>query len=244
MKMQTVVAVGIVIAIAIVVVLAVAWKNKKSKRDDFLDKIGDAFKKAGQFVVKTGLTIKDGAVAGYNSVTGKGQDAAQQVVAGPPPYAPTFSGRQFDKYDWSCPWWTVESGNADNSKACYNRPYTSPVWRDTGGGKWGWSCPNGTTPNNDPQWEKQCAVGYMGRVYTDEGWKCPQGTTDTGKTWENSDWYEAQRQCERGGPYTTRVSLNKKWVCPPGSKDTGLSWGSETSDDPDRGYKQCKWTGP
>lgn len=225
------------------VVVFVAWRVRRQRKIEYgvFDKIGNAIKTAAGAVVKTGLTIKEGAVAGYKSVTGQAQEQVQQQQ---PAYVATFSGREFDKYDWSCPWWTVESGNPDNSKACYKRPYTSPAWRDRGDGNWGWSCPNGTTPTGESEWEKQCAVGYTGKVSTDEGWKCPPGTNDTGKTWENSSWHEAHKQCERTGPYTTRISVNKKWVCPPGSKDTGLTWTSATQDDPDRGFKQCKWTGP
>ena len=254
---------------AIVAVAAfVMWRvSRKPRNERFFDKIKNTFVGAKDAAIGKVGEVKDAATGKVGEVkdaaTGEVNDAirdatvAKNVIGGglissmspapstsPPPYVPSFSGRRFDKYDWSCPWWTVETGNADNSKACFKRPYTSPAWRDTGDGKWGWSCPNGTTPNNDPQWEKQCAVGYTGRVYTDEGWKCPQGTTDTGKTWDNSDWYEAQRQCERRGPYTTRVAVNKKWVCPPGTKDTGLSWGSGTKKDRLRGLKQCKWIGP
>ena len=246
------IAVGALAILAVAVF--VAWRIQRARRTEkFFDKIGNAFKTAAGAVVKTGVAIKDGAVSGYKAVTGQATDQVSnlQDQAGniqgqfqQPAYVPTFSGREFDKYDWSCPWWTVETGNPDNSKACYKRPYTSPAWKDVGGGKWDWGCPNGTTPTGDSQWEKRCLVGYMGKVYTDEGWKCPSGTTDTGKNWDNSQGYEGHKQCERGGPYTTRISINKKWVCPPGSKDTGLTWTSATRDDPDRGYKQCKWTGP
>ena len=228
MRIRKDVAFLVVVAVVALLALGGFMALKKKREDGIFDKIGNFFGNVG----KT-------AVAGAKQIAGATTQAYNAPAA--PAYVPTFSGRQWDKYDWSCPWWTVETGNPDNSKACYNQPFTSQTWR-WDGKQWGWSCPNGTTPNNDPQWEKKCIVGYMGRVYTDNGWICPGGTTDTGKNWGNSDWYSAQQQCQRGGPYTTRIMVNKKWVCPPGSKDTGLSWDSKDPNDPDRGSKQCKWT--
>ncbi len=220
--------VAFLVVVAIVVLLSaggyVMWRRQK-REDGFFSDVGNFFKGVGQKAADLGKNV------------------AGKVGIVQPAYVPTFSGRQWDNYDWSCPWWTVESGNSDNNKACYKQPFTSQVWK-WDGTKWGWACPNGTTPNNDGQWEKKCVVGYMGRVYTDKGYVCPSGTTDTGKNWDNSDWHTAQQQCQRGGPYTTRIPVGGKWVCPPGSKDTGLSWGSTDPKDPDRGWKQCKWTGP
>ncbi len=230
--------VAFLVVVAVVVLLAagifVMWKRQK-REDGFFSNVGGFFKGVGQKTAEIGKTVG-------TTVVNAGKTAGTVVGIVPPPYAPTYSGRQWDNFDWSCPWWTVETGFQE-PKACYNKPYTTQVWR-WDGTKWGWSCPNGTVPNNDGQWEKKCLVGYMGRVYTDKGYMCPSGTTDTGKNWDNSDWYTAQQQCQRGGPYTTRIPVNGKWVCPPGSKDTGMSWGNTDPKDPDRGWKQCMWVGP
>lgn len=229
--------------IAVVALLAiggfVAWSRSR-RENGFFSGIGHLIGNAGEAIAGAGKEFGSATAQAYSS---PGTSPSPPTPAPPPPYVPTFSGRQFDKMDWSCPWWTVESGSTDDSKACYKQPYVGLAWK-WDGTKWGWACPNGTVPNNDSQWEKKCVVGYTGRVYTDNGWVCPGGTTDTGKNWGNSDWYGAQQQCQRSGPYTTRIPVNKKWVCPPGSKDTGISWGNKDPNDPEREWKQCKWTGP
>lgn len=135
---------------------------------------------------------------------------------------PTYVGRQFDGYEWTCPDGTVDTA-MDNSKACITSQFHPKV---------GDACPVGTTPATNGQ----CEVGYTGRVNDSGKWVCPFGTTDTGKSWENSSWHEAQKQCKRGGPYTRRIFADNKWVCPGGSKDTGLNWSNK-----EHGEKQCLW---
>ncbi len=155
-------------------------------------------------------------------------------------FVPTYSGRRWDGYDWSCPDGAVETGATEDAKACITSQWHNPVWKAGPGGKWDWHCPNGTVPTDESQWEKKCVVGWTMRQQDNGAWKCPSGTTDSGNDWNNSSWTEAQKQCRRWGPYTVRILKNRKWVCPDGTKDTGKSWGAGKGLE----WKQCKWTGP
>lgn len=158
----------------------------------------------------------------------------------PPPYVPSFVGRVWDGADWSCPVGTVETGSADNSKACMSGQFAAPVWKQGGDGKWGHNCPAGTTPTPETQWEKKCEVGWMGRIMVNGAWKCPDGTADSGADWNKGlSWHDAQKQCKRSSAYTRRVQgTGGAWVCPPGTTDTKRTWGQPN------GGNQCKWTGP
>lgn len=216
-----VLAIAALAVVAIVVVLVLVQRARSAKTETF--DLGKIFEK-----VKTGVTgVKNLAVSSWNSVVNKQQ---QQ-----PAYQPTYVGRTWDGNDWSCPWWTVDTGMED-AKGCISSQYHNPLWR-WNGKEWGWSCPNGTVETDESQWEKKCEVGWMGRQLIDGKWQCPQGTTDSGNTWESSSWRDAQKQCRRGGPYTTRILKDDKWQCPEGSEDTGRTWGQAGE------WNQCKWKG-
>ena len=147
---------------------------------------------------------------------------------------PTYVGRTYNGVDWACPDGTIETGQED-ARACITSQFHPQLWR-WDGKQWGWSCPNGTTPSTESTWERKCEAGHMTRVATDAGYQCPSGTTDTGKSWENSSWHEAHKQCKRHGPYTLRVMVGGKWQCPPFSQDTGRGWESKSNQ-----WDQCKW---
>ena len=151
---------------------------------------------------------------------------------------PTYVGRQWDGADWSCPAGTVETGSKEDATACISSQFHPPVWKTVDGATWDWHCPNGTVPTGDARWERKCEVGWMSRQLLEGAWKCPSGTEDSGKTWDNSSWAEAQKQCRRTRPYTLRVNKDGTWVCPEGSTDTKRTWGDANE------WDQCKWTGP
>lgn len=215
--------VGIAIAVT---TYALAWRcTWKKRRERFLPLVGIAASLGISALVKATGTDKklEGAIS--NVIGGGGSKK----------YQPTYSGRQWDGLDWSCPGGTVDTGLED-ARACITSQFHPPIWKPDATGKWDHNCPTGTTPSVEKEWEKKCEVGHVGRVPTDSGWVCPAGTTDTGKNWNNSSWHEAQKQCKISTPYTHRALLNKKWQCPAFTKDTGKSWG-----DGDHGGKQCKW---
>ncbi len=221
----------VVLAVALVVAAAAVlrwwWRRcgrRKARSEPFLRAIVP--------LVGLGLTA---AGVGAN-VTGYDKKL-QQKISGGSKYKPTYVGRQQDGYDWSCPAGTVETGNAEDGKACMNSQYHPPVWR-WDGKQWAHSCPNGTVETGEGEWEKKCEVGWVHRVQNGDKWVCPDGTSDSGATWETSPWREAQKQCKRNQAYTQRIKKGDAWVCPPGSKDTGKTWGQ------DHGEKQCKWYGP
>lgn len=172
-------------------------------------------------------------------VTGLDKKVQDKIWKKGDKYVPTYTGRVQDGAEWSCPNDTVETGNPDDGKACMNSQFHAPVWKAGPDGKWAHLCPNGTAPTKEDVWERKCEVGWTQRVLAGGKWACPEGTTDTGKTWDNSDWHEAHKQCKRSRAYTTRVSRDNKWVCPEGTKDTGRGWSS-----PSNQADQCKFTGP
>lgn len=157
----------------------------------------------------------------------------------PAKYQVTYRGREWDGKDWSCPAGTIETGNSDDSKACITSQFHPPTWRNNGK-EWSHSCPNLTVETGEQEWEKKCEVGWVHRQQIDGKWQCPPETEDSGKTWDNSPWKDAQKQCKVKGPYTRRTlgTDKKTWVCPEGTKDTGLTWTS-----PQNGGNQCKWIG-
>ena len=145
----------------------------------------------------------------------------------------TLVDMQHDGKDWFCPDNSVYVGPPGIARNCaVVDTLHPPVWRYDGA-NWGWSCPNNTTPNNSQEWDKKCAVGYMGRVLTDKGWVCPAGTADTGKNWENAaDWFDGHKQCKINKAYTSKVMHGGAMTCPGGSSYTG------------RSDKECRWFGP
>lgn len=173
-------------------------------------------------------------VSKAKDLTGKVADKVTDKVADKPKYKPSYVGRQYNGMDWQCPDGTVDTGREDH-EACIASQFHPQLWR-WDGKQWGWSCPNGTTPTANDTWEMKCEVGYMQRVATDQGYACPWGTEDTGKSWENSSWHEAHKQCKRNKPYTLRVLAGGKWQCPPSSQDTGRGWSSSSNQ-----WDQCKW---
>lgn len=219
----------VVVLAAVAVLLLVQWR--RSRQEPFFGAI-----------VRVATSLVTGIATGQvnnaiNKGSGGGGGNNNNNNNQRPAYQVTYSGRQWDGADWSCPWWSVETGSTDNSKACITSQYHSPVWKWTGK-EWGWACANGTVPTNDAVWEKKCEVGWTARVLDGGKWKCPWGAEDTGKNWQNSTWEEAHKQCRRNRPYTLRVNQDNKWVCPTGSTDTKRNWGDKNE------WDQCKWTGP
>ena len=229
-KNTVVIGVAVIVAVIVAVAVVVMVMKRRTKREGFsFSSIGNAFKNFGKGVASSSVNL-------YHDVSGTGPSPS------PPPYVPTYSGRQYDGNDWSCPSGTVDTGLEDARGCAPIGQYMPPLWR-WDGTQWGWSCPNWTVPTDSnvvgSQWEKKCLVGFSGRMVIDGTWTCPQGTTDTGHNW-NDPYYVALQQCQRsGGAYTVRVSDGKGgWMCPAGSKDTGLGWSS-----PSNQWNQCKWIG-
>lgn len=241
MNRKTSAAIAAAVLVAALVGLAVAHVNDttRRRREPFLPLIpllGLGLTAAGVGARITGVDTKI-----QNALWNKGGGGGGTTAA--TKFMPTYRGRQWDGFDWVCPTGTVETGAKEDAKACITSEWHNPVWRKDGKGTWGWNCPNGTVPNDDPQWEKKCVVGWTLRQQDGGVWKCPSGTTDSKKTWSNSSWLEAHKQCKRAGPYTLRINANPKvkpevWKCPAGSfnyeKNT---WGSGK----DLEFKQCKW---
>lgn len=205
--------------VALVVAVYIAEKRRRQRENFSFSKI---FNK-----------VKNVAVGAFNTV----KSVATGGGPSQPAYAPQFVGRQWDGIGWSCPDGTVDTGREDY-QACAKSQYMTPLWRNDGK-QWGWSCPNGTVPSGLPTWEQQCEVGWTARQYYDGKWQCPPGMWDSGATWDNSDYYAAQKQCQLKSAYTTRVWDGAAWVCPTGTKDTGVSWDKGEA----VGGKQCKWIG-
>lgn len=220
----------LVAAATVVVTAAFIWWRYSARRrekfsfSDIIKGTVNVSKAVAKVTVDAGKAV--GKVVGIGGGSGGG-------------YKPTYRGRQWDGYDWSCPAGTFETGNVDDSKACITSQFHPPVWR-WDGKEWNHSCPNLTVPTDESVWEKKCEAGWVPRQQIEGVWQCPPDTDDSGKTWENSPWRDAQKQCKVRGPYTRRVPGNDKttWVCPAGTKDTGLTWTS-----PQNGGNQCKWIG-
>lgn len=220
-------------ALAGLVAVAVWLQWRHRNREPFLGAILGVVRTVATSVGKNVANdYKSQAMGVVGMVTGKKPGGGQKA----PAYQVTYTGRQFNGQEWSCPWWSVETGWED-SKACITSQFHPPAWKWTGK-DWGWACPNGTVPTSDPVWEKKCEVGWTARVNDGGTWKCPWGTEDSGKNWENSSWEEAHKQCRRSRPFTLRISKDGKWVCPDGTTDTKRGWGQQNE------WDQCKWTGP
>lgn len=204
--------------VALVLALAALGMVVSWMREDF--SLGAIFGK----VVTFGKNVGQGAAR-------LGQQAWAMTKA--PSTEPTYVGRRWDGADWSCPDGTVDTGK-DDAHACLTSQFTHPVWR-WDGKQWAWSCSNGTVPTGQSDWNKQCEVGYQGRVLMNGKWQCPPGSTDTGATWENSDWASAHKTCRRTTAYTQRLWDGVRWSCPPGTKDTGKQWSTSPN--------HCKYLG-
>jgi hypothetical protein len=218
-RVTTVIVAAVIVAVVVAVLVAVVVRRRGKEAFN----IGAIFGK-----------VKDIGMASMGMATGTASKAAPGLVPAAK-YVPTFSGREWDGYDWTCPAGSVDTGR-ENSVACATGKYMSPLWR-WNGKKWDWSCPSGTVDTAESEWEKKCEVGWGERMNIDGKWQCPAGTWDSGATWENSDYHGALKQCKRGGPYTTRNWNGKTWACPPGTKDSGRQWGGSN------GANQCKWIG-
>ena len=141
---------------------------------------------------------------------------------------PRYNGREWNGWDWSCPYHDLDTGSADNSKACIASDYHPEV-----AGK----CLAGSTPTGESAANMKCRVGFMNRVLAEGKWQCPWGTEDTGNDWSNKPWAEAQQQCKITRPYTLRMNIDNNWQCPPGTTDTGKTWGQPNE------WDQCKFKG-
>jgi hypothetical protein len=208
-------------AILLVIVLIVITMLRKPKKEKF--SFNDIFKKVKNVGKKVGNVAKDG----FN--------AAKNVVA-PNSYNPTYTNRVlYGNKVWACPEGTTDMG--DEARQCLTSQYGPQIWRNDGSGNWGWACPNGTALVNTGDWNQKCARGFSSRKLINGTWKCYDTEVDTGKTWENSDYYAAQQQCKTpdDASFTTRAWDGKAWSCPAGTTDTGFSW-----NDGAIGGKQCK----
>jgi hypothetical protein len=154
----------------------------------------------------------------------------------PPRDLPQYTYRVYDGKLWHCPEGAVDMGDQD--RQCLVSDLGPPIWKVGGDGSWGWHCPNGTTPTDSSDWENKCVKGHSARQLVDGKWTCLDTETDTGKNWENSNWYDAHKQCYRNSTvFTTRMSVGGKWMCPPGTTDTGYSWNQGY----EIGRRQCKY---
>ncbi|AGE57894.1 hypothetical protein PBCVNW6652_114L [Paramecium bursaria Chlorella virus NW665.2] len=208
------------LALVIVLIVITMLLKKPAKKENF--SFGDIFKTVKNVGKKVGEVAKDG----FN--------AAKNVVA-PNSFQPTYTNRVLYKNLWACPSGTVDYG--DEARQCLTSQYGPQIWRADGAGNWGWACPNGTSLVNTGDWNQKCAKGFSQRKLIGGTWKCYDTEVDTGKTWENSDYYAAQQQCATGddASFTTRVYDGTNWVCPSGSVDTGFTW-----NDGALGSKQCR----
>lgn len=227
----TLILIGSIVVVVVLIVLT-SWSQKKKEHFSF----GDIFKKIGQVGKNVGVLVKDTAVNVYDRVK---------------PFNPSFVPRYWDGIAWTCPQGSIDYGDGyNNNNSCLTSDLGPQVWRDNGGGKWGWGCPRGTTPNNDGDWNKKCVRGYISRLPMNGQWKCPDWAEDTGANWGNTDWYNAQKQCKLNNTIFTMPYYEKsqnKWMCPAGYANTGFKWGDKFVN-PDGsisegGYAQCKLIG-
>ena len=201
----------VAIALFAVVVLVIITSMSRS-RENF--SLGDVFGKIKDIGKKVGNVAKDT----FNK--------AKSVVA-KDTYKAQFVNREAYSFGWACPPGSVDYGRED--RQCLISEFGPMLWRPpvSGTGDWAWSCPRGTTPNNTEDWEKKCVKGFSGAKYINNSWKCFDTETNTGKNWENSDWYEGHRQCKADGVatvFTTRENIGGSWKCPDETKDTGKDW--------------------
>ena len=152
-------------------------------------------------------------------------------------YKPGWAFRTWNGRTWECPQGSVDYMRDENQ--CLTSEYGPRLWRPDDEGTWGWSCPNGTTPNDSNDGNKKCIVGHNKKMLIDGVWRCTDTETDTGHTWENSDWFTAQKQCKRtNSVFTHRMKIGGEWKCPPATTDTGFTWDNGG----DNGGKQCQYT--
>jgi len=212
-------------AILLVIVLIVITMLRKPKKEKF--SFNDIFKKVKNVGKKVGNTVAGVAKDGFN--------AAKNVVA-PNSYQPTYTNRVlYGNKVWACPEGTLDMG--DEARQCLTSQYGPQIWRNDGSGNWGWMCPNGSALVNTGDWNQKCAKGFSSRKLINGTWKCFDTEVDTGRTWENSDYYAAQQQCKtpNDASFTTRAWDGQAWSCPAGTTDTGFSWSDGAI-----GSKQCR----
>jgi hypothetical protein len=162
-----------------------------------------------------------------------------KIVPGGKSYNPTFAPRYWNGRTWACPNGSIDYGDSyNNGFGCLTSPYGPMV-----NGK----CPTNMTPNHDGD-NKACIAGFSGKTLVNGQWQCLTWQEDTGRNWENSDWYAAHQQCKVNNTIVTqRVydDAKKAWVCPPNTKDTGFTWGSTyTKQDgttEEGGYYACQY---
>ena len=211
---------SLILIASILVVLVIIFITRRKKEKFSFGSIFDKIKDVAVTVGKTTAGVATGVI---NKVTGGG-------------YKPTWAYRTWNGRTWECPPGSIDYGREDD-KQCLTSANGPEVWRPDASGNWGWSCPNGTTPNNSNDGNQKCIAGYSGKVLVDGQWRCTDTETDTGRNWDNSDWFTAQQQCKRGDTvYTYRMNVGGEWKCPPGTTDTGYSWS-----DGDNGGKQCQY---
>ena len=204
-------------AILLVIVLIVITMLRKPKKEKF--SFNNIFKK----VKDVGKTVGNVAKDGFNKVVNNS-------------YQPTYANRVlYGNKVWACPEGTTDMG--DEARQCLTSAYGPQIWRNDGSGNWGWMCPNGTALVNTGDWNQKCAKGFSQRKLIGGTWKCYGSEVDTGRTWENSDYYAAQQQCKTpdDASFTTREWDGKAWSCPTGTQDTGFSWSDGAI-----GGKQCR----
>ena len=216
--------IGVVVAGLTLVVLVVLHLTRGSRREGF--SFGNLFKKVTSGVSTGVNTVKNTAVGGFNTAKGVVNNVVNK------PYAPTYVGRAWNGFEWECPTDTVDTGRS-NDVACLASSHMHPLWR-WNGSSWGWSCPNGTAPTAEGEWNKRCEKGWIFRAAANGTYACPGGTWDSGATWSNSTWHGAHKQCKLSTMYTTRMWDGRKWSCPAGTTDTNRTWGMASPE------KQCR----
>ncbi|AGE56846.1 hypothetical protein ATCVNEJV3_065L [Acanthocystis turfacea Chlorella virus NE-JV-3] len=222
----------LVAAIVAIILVIIAVNMTKKKQENFSFK--NIFKKIADTGKKVGTTVAGVAVGGYNT--------AKNVIApGSGSYNPTFAARYWNGRTWACPNGSIDYGdNYNNGFGCLTSQFGPTV-----NGK----CPTNSTPNNDSDPNKACIAGYSGRSMVDGKWQCLTWQEDTGRTWDNSDWFTAQQQCKVNNTIVTQRiydSAQKAWVCPANTKDTGFTWGSvytkQDGSQDEGGYYACQYT--
>lgn len=218
-------------AVAGVIVLIILVNMTKKKQENFSFK--NIFKKIADTGKNVGNTVKNVAVGGF--------ETAKNVVSpGSGSYRPTFVPRYWNGRTWACPNNSIDYGaDYNNGSGCLVSQYGP-----TAGGK----CPTNSTPNNDSDPNKACVAGFSGRSLVNGKWQCLEWQESTGKDWDNSDWFEAQKQCKVNNTiFTQRIydESKKAWVCPANTMDTGFTWGSKYTTQDGRqeegGYFACQY---
>ena len=212
-----------IVAVVIVTILVNMTKKKKEKFSfkNVFKKIADVGKNVGNKVADVGKGV-------VGKITGGGS------------YTPTFVPRYWNGRTWACPNGSIDYGEQyNNGFGCLASQY-GPV---TNG-----KCPVNSTPNNDSDPNKACIAGFTGKTLVNGNWQCLDWQEDTGRNWENSDWFTAQQQCKLNNTiFTQRIydQSQRAWVCPANTKDTGFMWGStytyQDGTTAEGGYHPCQY---